>query len=248
VSQTILVLGGTSAIALAYCRRRAPKEAAFVLVARRGERLATIASDLKVRGARDVVPIVSDLSDMVSCEARFQAFCATPLGAPDQVLLAYGMLGEQAEAEQDADATRRIIDVNFTSATLWLQMAAKHLPRDKPRSIVVIGSVAGDRGRKSNYVYGAAKAGLAAFTEGLAHRLYGTPLYILLVKPGFVDTPMTAHLERSGPLWAKPEDIAARIEAALSQKRVVAYTPRFWWPIMTIIRLLPRPIFFRSKL
>jgi decaprenylphospho-beta-D-erythro-pentofuranosid-2-ulose 2-reductase len=247
VSETILVLGATSAIALAYCRRLATTGAAFVLVGRRGDRLASIAADLKARGAREVLPIVSDLSTTASCESRFSEFCAH-LDMPDQVLLAYGMLGDQDQAEEDADATRAIIDVNFTSAALWLQMAAKHLPRDKPRSIIVISSVAGDRGRRSNYVYGAAKAGLTAFAEGLADRLHGTNLHVLAVKPGFVDTPMTAHLERGGLFWASPEQIAKGIERALRKNQTVAYLPRFWWPIMTIIRLLPRPILFRTKL
>jgi len=246
VNETILVLGATSAIALAYCRRRASGGAAFVLVGRCGERLSTIAADLKARGAQEALPIVSDLSDMTSCETRFREFCAPDM--PDQVLLTYGMLGDQGQAEENAGATRHIIDVNFTSAALWLQMAAKHVPRDKPRSIIVISSVAGDRGRRSNYVYGAAKAGLTAFAEGLAHRLHGTNLHVLTVKPGFVDTPMTAHLERGGLLWASPDQVAAGIEQALRKKRIVAYTPRFWWPIMTTIRLLPRPIFFRTKL
>jgi decaprenylphospho-beta-D-erythro-pentofuranosid-2-ulose 2-reductase len=247
VSQTILVLGATSAIAIAYCRRRASEGATFVLVGRRGERLETIAADLEARGARKAVPLVSDLSDMASCESRFEKFCHT-LGMPDQVLLAYGMLGDQVGAEVDADATRRSLDVNFTSAALWLQMAAKHLTRDKPRWIIVISSVAGDRGRRSNYVYGAAKAGLSTFAEGLAHRLYGTNLHVLTVKPGFVDTPMTAHLERGGPLWASPGQVAKGIEQAVRKNRSVAYSPRFWWPIMTLIRLLPRSIIFRTRL
>jgi short-subunit dehydrogenase len=247
VSQTILVLGATSAIAIAYCRRLACGGASFVLVARRAQRLETIAADLKARGACEAVPIISDLSDMASCESRFREFCAC-LGTPDQVLLAYGVLGEQREAEDDPEKIRHIIDVNFTSAALWLQTAAKYLPRDKRRFVVVIGSVAGDRGRRSNYVYGATKAGLAAFTEGLAHRLYGTGLHVLLVKPGFVDTPMTAHLNRSGALWAKPEQVAASIDQAVRRSRAVVYAPRFWQAIMTIIRLLPRPIFHRTKL
>jgi short-subunit dehydrogenase len=247
LSSTILILGATSAIAIAYCRRLAEQGVSFVLVARRQDRLETIAVDLKARGARETVPIVSDLADFDSAESRFAEFCR-PLGMPDQVLIAYGVLGEQGSAEKDAATTRKIIDVNFTSTALWLQMAAKLLPRDKPRFIVVIGSVAGDRGRRSNYVYGAAKAGLAAFAEGLTHRLHGTPLHLLLVKPGFVDTPMTAHLPHGGLLWAKPEHIAENIENALRRKQTVAYAPRFWWPIMTVIRLLPRPIFFRTKL
>lgn len=114
------------------------------------------------------------------------------------MLFAYGVLGDHKQAELNADITRRIIDVNFTSAALWVQMAAKLLPQDKPRSMIVISSVAGDRGRRSNYVYGAAKAGLTTFAEGLAHRLYRSSLHLLIVKPGFVDTPMTAHLKRGG--------------------------------------------------
>jgi hypothetical protein len=218
-----------------------------VLVGRHRDRLETIASDLKARGASDAIPVISDLADMAFCEDRFHEFCAR-LSVPDQLLIAYGVLGGQGKAEEDADATRRIIDVNFTSAALWLQMAAKHLPRDKPRSIIVISSVAGDRGRRSNYVYGAAKAGLTAFAEGLAHRLHGTGLHVLTVKPGFVDTPMTAHLERGGLLWASPDQIAAGIDRAVRKRQAAVYTPRFWWPIMTVIRLLPRPIFFRTRL
>lgn len=247
MSQIVLVLGATSAIAVAYCRRLAGQGASFVLVARRADRLDSIAADLRARGACETRSVVSDLSDMSSCENRFRDFCAC-LDTPDQVLLAYGMLGDQKKAEDDADVTRAIIDVNFTSAALWLQMAAKLLPRDKRRVIIAISSVAGDRGRRSNYAYGAAKAGLTTFAEGLAHRLHGTNLQMLIVKPGFVDTPMTAHLEREGPLWAAPEQIAEGIERAVRKRQSVAYTPRFWWPIMTIIRLLPRPIFFRTKL
>src|SRR5690242_642020 len=140
---------------------------------------------------------------MTSCEIRFRQFC-NRLEMPDQVLLAYGVLGCQSKAENDPGETRRILEVNFTSAALWIQVAAKLLPKDKRRWIIIIGAVAGDRGRGSNYVYGAAKAGLAVFAEGVAHRLYRTPLRVLTVKPGFIDTPMTAHLNRSGPLWAKP--------------------------------------------
>jgi short-subunit dehydrogenase len=221
---------------------------AFILVGRNDERLKTIACDLAARGASSVATLVSDLSDPSSCEERFQEFCATPLGWPDQVLLAYGALGDQGEAEVDSDAARRMIGINFTSAALWLLMAVKHVPRDRERALVVLGSVAGDRGRRSNYIYGAAKAGLATFAEGLAHRLHGTPLQVVLVKPGFVDTPMTAHLDRSGLLWSKPDAIAAVIDRAVSRKQTVAYAPRFWAIIMTVIRLLPRSIFFRSKL
>ncbi|MEA2952051.1 MAG: decaprenylphospho-beta-D-erythro-pentofuranosid-2-ulose 2-reductase [Alphaproteobacteria bacterium] len=247
MSRTILVLGATSAVATAYCRRLAGEAASFILVARNPERLESIAADLQARGASKTVTVASDLADMFGCEDRFHDFCSR-IGAPDQVVLAYGVLGDQSRAEADADETRRVIDVNFTSAALWLQIAAKHLPNDKPRWIIVIGSVAGDRGRRSNYVYGSAKAGLDAFSEGLAHRLHGTALRVLTVKPGFVDTPMTAHLHPSGPLWASPDVVAADIERAVRKGRRVVYTPWFWRWIMVIIRLVPRGIFYRTPL
>ena len=110
----------------------------------------------------------------------------------------------------------------------------------RSRTLVVIGSVAGDRGRQSNYVYGAAKAGLDAFAEGLAHRLHRTNVKVVTVKPGFVDTPMTAHLDRSGPLWAKPEAIAAAIDRAVAKGQRIVYAPWFWRPIMTAVRFAPR--------
>src|SRR4029079_698539 len=132
-------------------RRLASNSVGFVLVGRRADRLATLAAALKLRGARAAPPAVSDLSDMKSCENRFRKFCDR-LAMPDQVLIAYGVPGDQGAAEEDGDATRPNIDGNFTHAALQTQMAAKPLRRDKPRSIIVISSVAGDRGRRSNYV------------------------------------------------------------------------------------------------
>lgn len=248
MSQTILVLGATSSIALAYCRRLALGGAAFTLIGRRPDRLDTIAADLMARGASKATTVCSDLANMQDCEKRFAAFCQE-LGMPDQMLLAYGVLGDQAAAESVAEETRRVLDVNFTSAALWLQVAARALAADnRPRTIIVLGSTAGDRGRRSNYVYGAAKAGLAAFTEGLAHRLHGTGLHVLLVKPGFVDTPMTIKFDRSGPLWATPDRIASCIESAVRKRRTIAYCPWFWAAIMGIVRSVPRPILHRTKL
>jgi decaprenylphospho-beta-D-erythro-pentofuranosid-2-ulose 2-reductase len=247
VSRIVLVLGGTSAIATAYCRRLAPSGARFALVGRNASHLEAVARDLKARGAAEAVAIVSDLADASDSRERFAAF-VEGVGMPDEVLVAYGVLGRQEEAEHDPAELQRIIDVNFTSAAIWLQTAAGHLGRDTPRHLIAIGSVAGDRGRQSNYVYGSAKAGLDVFTDGLAHRLNGTNLHVLTVKPGFVDTPMTAHIDQSGPLWAKPERIAADIERAVRRRRRVLYTPWFWSPIMAAVRATPRFIFYRTKL
>ncbi|RYC29146.1 SDR family NAD(P)-dependent oxidoreductase [Lichenibacterium minor] len=251
--KTVLVLGATSAIANAYARQRAAAGARLVLVGRQQARLDAIAADLRARGAGDVATVATDLADMADAEPRFAGMIAR-LGTPDEVLLAYGVLGEQAAAQDSAEETRRLIDVNFTSAALWLQLAAKALTEPqlmadgRSRTLVVIGSVAGDRGRQSNYVYGAAKAGLDAFAEGLAHRLHGTNVKVVTVKPGFVDTPMTAHLDRSGPLWAKPEAIAGAIDRAVAKGQRIVYAPWFWRPIMTAVRFAPRPLFYKTKL
>jgi short-subunit dehydrogenase len=246
VSQTILVLGATSAIASAYCRRLAPSGASFVLVGRDLQRLVTVGADLTARGARHALTLVADLTEVTAAEARFVEFCV-PLGTPDQIVLAYGVPSNQAAAENDPGEIRRIIDTNFTSAAVWLHAAAKQIPPDKTCSLIVVSSVAGDRGRRSNYVYGASKAGLDAFTEGLRHRLSDTRVHVLTVKPGLVDTPMTSHLNRSGPLWATPDRVAADIEKAVRRRRRVAYTPWFWRLIMFVIRSLPRALFYRTN-
>ena len=247
MSRTVLVLGATSAIAIAYCRRLAPGGGRFILVGRNPARLETIAADLALRGASATVVVVSDLADKGSVESRLGDYC-NRLGMPDEMFLAYGVLGDQKTAEDDPAETARLLDVNFVGAALWLQAAAKHLADGRPRWLVVLGSVAGDRGRRSNYVYGSAKAGLDAFCEGLAHRLHGTSLSVLTVKPGWVDTPMTAGLDRSGPLWAKPERVAADIERAINRGKRVLYTPWFWRPIMAVVRLAPRRVFYRTRL
>ncbi len=253
VPRTVLVLGATSAIASAFCRQRAAGGARFVLVGRQAERLTSIGDDLTARGASGIATVATDLGNMVDAETRFTDMMGR-LGPPDEVVLAYGVLGEQAAAQDSAEETRRIIDVNFTSAALWLQLAAKLLTEPKlltdgrTRTLVVIGSVAGDRGRQSNYVYGAAKAGLDAFAEGLAHRLHRTNVRVVTVKPGFVDTPMTAHLDRSGPLWAQPDAIAGAIDRAVAKGQRIVYAPWFWRPIMTAVRFAPRSLFYKTKL
>ena len=247
MSTTLLVLGATSAIATAYCRRRAPAGARFVLVARNAAHLEAVAADLTARGAGAVATAVLDLAAEADPAARFRELCGT-IDMPNEVLLAYGTLGEGPAREMSGAEMRRVIDPDFTSAALWLQAAADILPKDKPRTIIVIGSAAGDRGRQSNYVYGAAKAGLDVLAEGLRHRLHGTPLAVLTVKPGFVDTPMTAHLDRGGPLWATPDRIAADIEKAGKRGRRVLYTPWFWAPVMAVVRAVPRVVFYRTGL
>lgn len=242
----ILVLGATSAIAQAYVRRRACG-CDFVLAGRREERLGAIAADLKASGATSAEIFVDDLAAIERIEANVSDLRAR-FGAIDEIVIAYGVLGEQAAAERDLGQARALIDSNFTSAALWTLALLKSLPESAPMIIVGIGSVAGDKGRATNFIYGSAKAAFDRFLEGLQHKYDGSAVRIVRVKPGFVDTPMTAGIEKGGPLWAKPDQVAAVIERAVAKGRRVVYTPWFWWIIMMIIRHLPWFVFRRLKI
>ena len=244
--RTLWVLGGTSAIAQAYARLRAAQGVRVVLVGRNAAHLQANADDLAARGG----PAAVETLDLVAETDRAGAVArmAAAHGFPDEVLVAYGILGEQPRALTDLDHARQIIEANYTSVALWLlAIAAAHDPA-RPLTLAVIGSVAGDRGRSSNFVYGSAKGGLDRFLEGLQHGGGRPNLTVVRIKPGFVDTPMTAGLAKGGPLWAKPEKIAADIARAVDRGTALVYTPWFWRWIMLIIRHLPRFVFDRMKI
>jgi decaprenylphospho-beta-D-erythro-pentofuranosid-2-ulose 2-reductase len=162
------------------------------------------------------------------------------------VLLAYGVLGDQQMSESDTAAAQTSVTINFTSTLAWVLAAAEMLEQQGTGSLVVLGSVAGDRGRRANYVYGAAKAGLATLVEGIAHRFAGKGPRVVVVKPGPVITPMTAAFaSRKGLMWATPETVAVVVRRAADHGGPVVYAPWFWRWIMLIIRSLPTPIFNR---
>jgi NAD(P)-dependent dehydrogenase (short-subunit alcohol dehydrogenase family) len=241
----IVILGAASAMAQAAARRWAVQGARLALVGRNGERLLAIAADLKARGAGEVVTYERDCAS-TDAAADLAAF-AQAFGGLDIVLLAYGVLGDQRAMEQDAAATADLLRVDFTSAVAWCEAAANQFEKQRGGSLVVIGSVAGDRGRQSNYIYGAAKAGLGVLVQGMAHRLARSGARAVLIKPGFVDTPMTAALPK-GPLWAKPEKLGEIIVAAAEKGGPVIYAPAFWRLIMLIIRVVPAGIFHKTSL
>jgi decaprenylphospho-beta-D-erythro-pentofuranosid-2-ulose 2-reductase len=243
----VIVLGATSAIAQAYARRRASGGARFVLLARREERLAAVSADLVARGAPSAEAVAMDLAAANEIERAVETIHAR-FGAPQEILLAYGTLGDQAALARDLSAAKSALDVNFVSAALWLLAFLKRRDAVRPLTCIVIGSVAGDRGRATNFIYGAAKGGLDVFVEGLAHAYAGTPVRFVLVKPGFVDTPMTAAFAKGGPLWSAPDRIAADMARAVQRGRRVVYSPWFWWPIMAVIRALPWFVFRRLKI
>lgn len=243
----LIILGATSAIAEATARLYAQESAEILLIGRQAERLSTIAADLKLRGAARTEFLARDLADTQAIATDFADFVAR-LGGIDHLLLAYGVLGDQPLAERDAAAAESLLEINFVSAALWAIAAAETFERQGHGSLVVLGSVAGDRGRRANFIYGAAKAGLAALVEGLAHRFADRGPRAVIVKPGPVITPMTDGFTRKGPLWATPETIAVVVRRAADRGGPVVYAPWFWRFIMLIIRFLPAPIFNRLNL
>ncbi len=243
----IVIFGATSAIAQAVARLYAKDGANFFLVARKGDRLNTVASDLRARGAQCVTTQTADLTDRAG-HAQLVALTASTLGTIDRVLLAYGTLGDQRAGETNSALMEREIHTNFLSVASLLTELANVMEPVGAGNIAVIGSVAGDRGRQSNYIYGSAKAGLAAFTLGLRHRLAPRGVSVTLVKPGFVDTPMTEAIAKRGPLWAAPDRVARDIRRGLDHGVAVIYTPWFWRWIMLIVCAVPDAIFRRIRL
>ena len=243
---SVLILGATSGMAQAVTRLYAAKKANLYLVARNAERLSATASDARVRGASEVHTQVLDLNDVAEHEALL-ARVAQAIPELDVVLIAHGVLGDQAQGEHDFASAEEVLRTNFLSVVSLLTLLANDFEQRKTGSIAVISSVAGDRGRKSNYIYGTSKAGVSVFLEGLRARLAANGVQVLTIKPGFVATPMTAHLKQ-GLLFASPEKIARGIVAAIERKKDVVYLPWFWRPIMFIIRAIPERIFKKMSL
>lgn len=246
----VLILGATSAIAQSYARICAAEGAAIVLAGRKAERLSAIAADLRARGATSTAFHAGDLSAVDEIPGLWSEIVAAH-GCPSEVLLAYGILRNIASLRSDSAELAAYLTTNFTSAAIWLELVASAMESAGHGRIVVIGSVAGDRGRQSNYLYGAAKAALERQVEGLQHRFAlasGKSLSAHLAKPGFVDTPMTDGMEKGGILWASPSAVAAAIRRGVQADRRKFYVPWFWRAIMFIIRNLPAAVLHRTRL
>jgi decaprenylphospho-beta-D-erythro-pentofuranosid-2-ulose 2-reductase len=242
--QKILIIGATSAIAESVARRYAQRASALHLVARSESRLGVIAADLLTRGAAGVTTSVLDVAD-VDAHAAMLEDATRQLGQIDVALIAHGTLPSQSECDADLRVALREFHINGTAT---IALAHQLAPRLKSgASIAVISSVAGDRGRASNYLYGSAKAAVTAYLSGLSQRLHGEGINVLTIKPGFVDTPMTATFKK-GPLWASADTVAQGIVKAIDRRRPVAYLPGFWWLIMQVIKNIPERIFQRIRL
>ncbi len=244
--EKIIVLGATSAIAQAWMRLLAPDGASFFIVARNLAHLESVGEDLITRGAAAVYAEVVDLDDTAAHPAMFERAVAW-LDGLDCALIAHGVLGDQAACERDFDVAAASLQTNFFSAVSLVTWLANYFGAQYRGIIAVISSVAGDRGRKSNYVYGSAKAGLNAFLDGVRNRVDRDGVHVLTIRPGFVASPMTAHLPQ-GPLFVTPDAVARDILKAIESRRDVLYTPWFWRWIMAIIRAVPEWKFKRMDL
>lgn len=243
----IVILGATSTIAQAAERLMAADGAELLLVGRSPERLQALQADLRARGAARVLTLAADLADC-SQHARLFERASAEFGGFDTVLLAYGTMLDQPACQVTPELAVREINANFTSAASLLTLCGEYFRRRGGGTLAVITSVAGDRGRRPNYVYGAAKGGLSLFVQGLRSRLHASAVRVITIKPGLVDTPMTAHLPR-GPLMADPATVGRDIYRALRRSSPdVLYTPWYWKWIMLAVRAVPERWFKKVSL
>jgi decaprenylphospho-beta-D-erythro-pentofuranosid-2-ulose 2-reductase len=246
MTQNILIYGATSGIAEAVARIYAGQGACLFLVARNAEKLGAVASDLSARGASDVKTFVMDANDTTKLSQMLDA--AWSGLRVDVALVAHGTLPDQARCEAELDYAVSEFRTNAESVIACLTALGNRFERQGHGVIAVIGSVAGDRGRASNYLYGAAKAAVHAFASGLRGRLFKAGVHVLTIKPGFVDTPMTRGLALPQALVVSADKVATDIVGAIEKKRDMIYTPWFWRFIMLIIIHIPNVMFKRMKL
>ena len=242
----IAIFGAYSAIAEATARQLATPDSRFFLVGRDHVKLDQVAADLKVRGAQETHVFACDLGRTAGMQMSVDALYAAFDGV-DIALLAHGTLPDQPVCEGDAEQTLAALEINGLSHIGLLTLLVNRFELQGRGTLAVITSVAGDRGRKSNYVYGTAKRAVSTFLDGLRHRLADTDVRVIDIRPGFVDTPMTAAFDK-GPLWAQPEKVGADIVRAIEKGRPVVYTPWFWRYIMLIIRNVPAFVFHKTNL
>jgi decaprenylphospho-beta-D-erythro-pentofuranosid-2-ulose 2-reductase len=240
--QSLLVLGGTSEIALATARRLIARRTRTVwLAGRPSAALEEAAGQLRGLGA-DVHTIAFDALDPTSHEAVLGKVFAE--GDIDMVLLAFGLLGDQARDEREPEAAVRVAQTNYTGAVSASLVCARSLQAQGHGSLVVMSSVAGERARRANFIYGSSKAGLDVFAQGLGDALHGTGVHVMVVRPGFVRTRMTAGLPEA-PLATTPEAVATAVELGLRRRSETVWVPGALRVVMSALRHMPRAVFRR---
>ena len=246
--EKILIIGATSAIAEACARKFATEEKSLFLYGRDEKKLNEIGKDLLVRGAKKIFVGTFNAEEHLNQANEMIENAISKLNGFDTVVLAHGILPDQKKCEQSFTETKKVFEINCLSIVTYLTVLGEYFKKQHAGNIVVISSVAGDRIRKSNYIYGTSKGALSLFCDGLRSRLMENNINILTVKPGFVDTPMTAMIESKGLLWAKPKKIADDIIKGIENNKVIVYTPWFWKWIMLIINIIPQFVFKRLHL
>lgn len=244
----IVIVGTTSSIA-EHCARiwvsESPVE--LVLIGRDKVKIEIIAADLRVRSPQSDISIVNmNLTNIVEIQAIADQIADA--GVIDVVLVAHGTLPDQAKCQNDIHLVSEAIELNGLSPILFIEAFAKHMGKVNKGILAVIGSVAGDRGRKSNYVYGAAKGLVERYMQGLDHRFANTGIKSILIKPGPTNTPMTAHLQQQGMRLADVNSVAKTIVKGIESGKPVIYAPGKWAWIMLVIKKLPRFIFNRMDI
>jgi hypothetical protein len=246
MTQNIIIIGAASGIAGAVARLYAEQGARLFLVARNQSKLNAVAADLRARGASEVTGFLMDANELDKLPAMLETAWGA-LGNVDVALVAHGTLPDQKRTETDISYAVSEFRTNSESVIACLAGLAQRFELQGQGVIAVIGSVAGDRGRASNYLYGAAKAAIDTYASGLRARLFQHGVHVLTIKPGFVATPMTEKLNLPARLTSTPESVARDIHRAILRRSDVLYTPWFWAVVMLIIRLLPAAIFKRLK-
>nr|CAD6424303.1 short-chain dehydrogenase [Rhizobium sp. Q54] len=244
--KSVLLVGATSDIGRATALTYATAGWDVQLAGRNLEAVQREADDIGTRSGGQISVHHLDILD----SERFEDFVGSLPVLPDTVVCVVGELGEQVRAEKEIQHASMVMRTNFEGPALLLGIIADRFSRRGSGTIVGISSVAGDRGRASNYVYGAAKAGLTAFLSGLRNRLAQAGVRVVTVKPGFVRTRMTARMKLPGLLTAEPNEVAVAIFTAAEEKtsRDIIYVRSVWWPLMAVIRSIPEPLFKRLKL
>lgn len=245
----VVIFGATSGIAEQAARQLVREGASVFCVARNAEKLDALLTDLRVRGqsGQHIAGCIADLDDVAQHEALWQE-AKSSLHGCDGVLLAQSVLPKQAECQQSGSQTVSAIHTNALAPIHLLTLIANDFEAQKQGVIAVISSVAGDRGRQSNYVYGAAKGLLTTFLQGLRNRLFKSGVSVITVKPGFTRTQMTAGMNREGFLWADADEVARGIVNAMRKGKDEVYLKPVWRAVMTVIKLIPETIFKRLSL
>ena len=240
----VLILGATSDMAQASAKKYAAEGWHLTLAAIETDMLAPIAGDLQVRSGEAVQTMKFDATAFES----HQAFYDSISEKPDAVIAVFGYMGDPDEARIDFDEVRKTIDINFTGMVSILNIVADDFEKRGSGAIAAVSSVAGDRGRQSNYIYGSAKAGLTAYLSGLRNRLAKTGVHVMTVKPGFCRTKMTENLDLPGALTAEPSQVADAVYNGMQRGRNTVYTLWMWRYIMLVIRHIPEAIFKKMKM